>query len=173
MQRNDPLQVPWYELDFRMTRWQCPPELPQTLLEDVIEAVQDLDSMLLSAMRLVDRHSYGSDASPKRYIPEAEYEALRIQFELIEDRFLVAQSELRVRWTALTTKHADAISNLTEATKSALVAPDSAYSMGFSVVEVELDDTYKQFLTGIHGDNKPCIAASYMSEQEMTLGTLP
>lgn len=153
MLRQDPFEEQWYELDFRMTRWQCPPDLPQALLVDVMEAVQGLDSMLLATMRLVDRHSFGSDASPKRYITEGEYEALRVQFEQMEDRFTLAQAELRATWAALTRKHGDTIESLPEATKAALIAPDSAYSMSFSVIDVELDETYKQFLTGIHGIN--------------------
>lgn len=158
MQCDDPVQEPWYELNFTMTRWQCPPELPQPLLEDVIEAVQELDSMLLSVMRLVDRYSFGSDVSPKRYIPESAYEALRVQFEQIEDRFTMALAELRASWAALIKKHGDVIGNLPEATKSALAAPDSAYSIGFEVIEVELGETYKQFLTGIHCDHERYLA---------------
>jgi hypothetical protein len=119
-----------------------------------MEAVQGLDSMLLATMRLVDRHSFGSDASPKRYIPEWEYEALRIQFEQMEDRFTLAQAELRAIWAALSKKHCDTIDALPEATKAALIAPDSAYSMGFSVADVELGETYKHF-PGVLGHKTP------------------
>jgi hypothetical protein len=160
MQRDDPIQEPWYELDFRMTRWQCPSDLPKALLGDVIEAIQDLDSILLSAARLVDRYSFGLDASLRRFIPEVAYEELRGEFELMEDRLSMAQAELRVRWAALTTEHADVICQLPDATKGALQSPNSAYSMGFSLTDAELDDTYKQFLAGIHGDHERYMAAT-------------
>jgi hypothetical protein len=35
--RDDPIDEPWHELDFRMTSWQYPSGLPDALLEDLSE----------------------------------------------------------------------------------------------------------------------------------------
>jgi len=154
MWRDDPIDEPWYELDFRMTRWQCPSGLPDALLEDVIEAIREMDRITLETMKLVDQFSYGIESSDKRYIPEAAYEVLRGEFELAEDRFVVAQHGLKARWASILASHKQAIDKLPAKTQAQLGSPEVAYSINYSVSEVVLEETFKQFLSGIHQDKE-------------------
>jgi hypothetical protein len=160
MWRDDPIDELWYELNFEMTRWQCPSGLSGPLLEDVIEAIREMDHITLESMRLVDRFSYGIESSDKRYIPEAAYEVLRGEFELAEDRFVVAQQGLKARWASIMSSHNSIIEKLSENTRAQLVAPECAYSIKYSVSEVILDEPFKQFLSGIHPDKERNVLAN-------------
>ncbi len=159
MWRDDPIDEPWYELDFRMARWQCPSGLPDALLEDVIEAIREMDRITLETMKLVDRFSYGIESSDKRYIPEAAYEVFRSEFELAEDRFAVAQHSLRARWAPILASHKKAIDKLPAKTQAQLACPEVGYSINYAVSEVALEETFKQFLSGIHPDKERNVLA--------------
>jgi hypothetical protein len=150
MWRDDPIDEPWYALDFQMTRWHCPAGLPAALLEDVIEAIREMDHIVLETMKLVDRFSYGIESSEKRYIPEATYEIFRGQFELADDHFIAAQHGLKTRWASILASHKEVINKLPAKIQSQLAKPVVAYSMKYSVSEVVLEETFKQFLSGIH-----------------------
>ncbi|MCX7166615.1 MAG: hypothetical protein NTV11_10120 [Rhodocyclales bacterium] len=158
MWRDDPIDEPWYALDFQMTRWHCPAGLPAALLEEVIEAIREMDHIVLETMKLVDRFSYGIESSEKRYIPEAAYEVFRGEFELAEERFVVTQHGLKTRWTPMLASNKEAIDNLPAKAKAQLANPEVAYSMKYSVSEVMLEETFKQFLSGIHPDKETFVS---------------
>jgi hypothetical protein len=149
MWRDDPIDEPWYELDFRMTRWSCPDGLPSPLLDEVIEAIRDMDRLLLDSIKLVDRYSYGVESSPTRYIRESMYEVLRGEFERAEDQFLVAQAGLAARWSSILSQQQSLIESLPESMRNCLNHPEGAYAMSYTVTEVALDDNLKQFLESI------------------------
>jgi len=158
MWRDDPIDEPWYELNFKMKRWTCPGGLPSPLVEDIIEAIQDLDHVLLESMKLVDRFAYGLESSKKRFIKESSYEVLRGEFELAEDQFLVARAGFSVRWKSVLTTHARQIAVLPKEVKQQLIRPEVDYGMEYTVSKVALDDHLKQFLKGIHPDKERFIA---------------
>jgi hypothetical protein len=158
MWRDDPIDEPWYALDFQMTRWHCPAGLPAALLEEVIEAIREMDHIVLETMKLVDRFSYGLESSEKRYIPEAAYEVFRGEFELAEERFVVTQNGLKARWTPMLASNKEAIDKLPAKTKAQLANPEVAYSIKYSVFEVMLEETFKQFLSGIHPDKETFVS---------------
>lgn len=152
--RDDPIDEPWYELNFCMSRWTCPNELPSTFLDDVVEAIHDMDRILLDSMRLVDDYSYGVESSPVRYIRESAYEVFRGEFERVEDQFLVAQTGLAARWSSILLQHRELIASLPEEMRNCLRHPEAAYAINYSVTEVELNENLKQFLEGIQSGIK-------------------
>jgi hypothetical protein len=149
MWRDDPIKEPWYELDFQMKRWQCPTGLPSPLLEDVIEAIREMDRILLDSMKLVDRYSYGWESSQKRYIRHSVYETFRGEFEQAEDGLLVARHGLAARWASILSSHQQTIASLPTDILRALEHPEVDYTMSYSVTDVELNDNLKQFLEGV------------------------
>lgn len=151
---DDPVQEPWYVLDFQMTRWPCPQGLPVALLQDVIEAIAPMDQMLVEFVKLVDRFSYGLESSDTRYIPEAAYELFRTKFEIMEDEFELARRGLETRWKSLMATHESQIKELPSDIQARFWDPEAAYTMKFSVTEVELEETLKQYLSGIHPDKE-------------------
>lgn len=157
--RDDPIDEPWYELDFRMSRWPCPSVLPSPLLEDVIEIIRDMDRILFDTMKLVDRFSYGVETAPKRYIRESAREVFKVEFERSEDQFLVAQAHLAARWAAIVSLYQTQISALPNGIQAQLINPQDSYSIAYSVIEVQLDETFRQFLEGIHPDKERFICS--------------
>jgi hypothetical protein len=158
--RDDPIDEPWYELDFRMSRWSCPSELPSPLMDDVIEAIREMDRILLDAMKMVDRFSYGVESSQTRYTRESVYEVFRGEFERAEDQFSVARAALAARWSILLTKHSKLIVGLPEHLRNRLTHPEQAYAVSYSVKEVHLDENQRQFLEGIQpGKEKMVLSA--------------
>jgi hypothetical protein len=157
--RDDPIDEPWYELDFRMSRWSCPSIFPSPLLEDVIEAIRDMDRILFDTMKLVDRFSYSVETAPKRYIRESAREVLKAEFERAEDQFLVARAHLAAHWASIVSQYQTQISGLPKAIQAQLINPQDGYSIAYSVIEVTLDETFRQFLEGIHPDKERMIAS--------------
>jgi hypothetical protein len=155
--RDDPIDEPWYELDFRMSRWSCPKVLPSPLLEDVIEAIRDMDRILFDTMKLVDRFSYGVETAPKRYIRESAREVFKAEFERSEDQFLVAQAHLKAHWASIVLQYQTQILALPRNIQAQLINPQDSYSIAHSVIEVQLDETFRQFLEGIHPDKERMI----------------
>lgn len=149
MRRDDPIDEPWYELTFRMSRWRCPKGLPASMMEDVVEVIRDMDRILLRTMQVVDQHSYGTESSTERYTRESLYEHLRVAFESLEDDFMIAQHHLKARWTELEKQYRKEIASLSLETIEQLRNPEKAYSIEYFVSEIELDDHLKQFLEGI------------------------
>lgn len=160
MWRDDPVDEPWYELDFQMHRWQCPTDLPGPLLEDVIEAIRDMDRILLESMKLVDHYSYGWEASQKRYIRHSVYEIFRGEFERAEDRLLVARCGLAARWKSILSQHREQIAGLSPDVQENFEHPDAAYAMNYAVTDVQLDGNLREFLEGIQpGKEKIVLSA--------------
>jgi hypothetical protein len=153
MQRGDPVDEPWYEIEFRMTRWRCPEGVSGPLLDDIIEATQETDRLLLDALKFVDSYAYGLDSNPIRYLRYSHIEQFKSDFEQMEDRLLIAKSGLARRWSLLMAKHKELMSDLSFDLKSQLHQPDVCYDIGFETKEVEIDDTLKQFLDGIQPGN--------------------
>jgi hypothetical protein len=147
--RDDPIDEPWYELDFRMSRWSCPSELPSALMDDVIEAIREMDRILLDAMKMVERYSYSVESSQTRYTRESVYEVFRGEFERAEDQFSVARAALAARWASILTRHGELIAGLSEDLRNRLRHPEKAYAVSYSVKEVHLDENQRQFLEGI------------------------
>jgi hypothetical protein len=149
MWRDDPIIEPWYELDFNMKRWQCPVGLPSSILEDVIEAIAEMDRILLDSMKLVDRYSYGWESSKKRYIRHSLYEIFRGEFERAEDGFLIARHGLAARWSSVLSEHQREIAGFPAILKKRMRHPDSNYAMSYTIAEIELDKNMQQFLESI------------------------
>jgi hypothetical protein len=149
MRRDDPVEEPWYEIEFRMTRWRCPEGVSGPLLDDIIEATQETDRLLLDALKLVDSYAYGFDSNPKRYLRYSHIEHLNADFEQMEVRMLIADHALAKRWSSLMTKHKEQVASLSAEIQACLQHPEAGYSIQFKTHEVEIDDSLKQFLESI------------------------
>ena len=128
MWRDDPINEPWYELDFHMTRWHCPVGLPSPLLEDLIEAIGEMERFLFDSIKLVDRYSYGLESSNRRYIRHSIYEIFRGKFERAEDGLLIARHGLAARWSSILSGHQRQIANLPANIKKQMRHPESLLS---------------------------------------------
>jgi hypothetical protein len=157
MWRDDPIDEPWYELDFRMSRWSCPSVLPSPLVEDVIEAIREMDQILFDTMKLVDRFSYGVETAPKRYIRESAREVFKAEFERAEDQFLVARAHLAAHWASIVSQYQAQIFALPKNIQAQLNNPHDRYSIVYSVIEVQLNEAFRQFLEGIRPDNEQMV----------------
>jgi len=153
MQRHDPCDEPWYEIDFRMTRWRCPAGVSGPIADEIVEAIQEADRLLLESMKLVDSYAYGFDSNPKRYVRYSQIEHLKADFEQMEVRLLIANHALAKRWSLLMTKHKEQVASLSAEIQACLQHPEAGYSIQFKTHEVEIDDRLKQFLEGIQPGN--------------------
>lgn len=153
MRRDDPVDEPWYEIDFRMTRWRCPEGLSGPLLDDIVEAIQETDRLLLDSIKMVDSYAYGFDSSPKRYVRYSQIEHLKADFEEMEDRLLIAKQGLARRLALVMATHSKQVACLPKETQRSLENAAGDYRIEFETVEVEVNDTLKQFLEGIQSGN--------------------
>lgn len=149
MRRDDPVDEPWYEIHFHMTRWHCPSGLSGPLLADIIEAIQDTDRLLLEGMTIVDSYAYGYESSAKRYVRYSKIKKLESAFDELMDRLLVAKGNLKQRWSSVMENHQSQIAKLSLSARKGLDRVDEGYSISLKTIEVDLSDTLKQFLEGI------------------------
>jgi hypothetical protein len=149
MCRDDAIDEPWYEIDFRITRWRCPEGLSGPLLDDVVDAIQETDGLLAESVRLVDRYAYGCESSPKRYVRYSQIEYLKSDFDRMEVRLLLATHGLVRWWASVMIKHKEQLAKLPREIKCHLETAEFDYSIRIKTTEVQLDHNLKQFLKGI------------------------
>lgn len=144
------IDQPWYEVDFRITRWACPQGLSEGLIQEIADATAEIDAVIASAAKLVNKYAHGIHSDPKRYVPFSQLDHLKLDFEAVEDQFELAKAGFAYGWQRVLKSHQDEIGKLSEKLQRKLKDAEEAYELEFDTAEVELSEVLRQFLEQIY-----------------------